>query len=67
MVKHNLFIHSQYNASKQSDLFHIEKGYAECILPSGKRSSVSFGIDKRLFKASGQAILISSQYVGEGF
>jgi hypothetical protein len=67
MVKHNLFIHSQYRVSQQSDLFHTENGYAECISPSGKRSSDVFGINKKLSKASGQAILISSQYVGEGF
>lgn len=67
IVKHIHFVHSEFHASQESDRFHIERGYAECVSRTGKRSSTSFGIDKRLHKASGQAIMISSQYVGEGF
>lgn len=67
IVKHVHFVHSQWNISKESDSFHIERGHAQHKNAKGKWYSSFFGIDKKLNKAAANGIMISAHYIGDGF
>lgn len=55
------FMQDDYYTSKESDQFHMSRGYG---YPSRGRG-FNFGTQKKIWKASGQAVQIDSYSVGK--
>lgn len=61
--KRHDFLHDNYNVSYQQESFSIRSGYAWDH--AGKRRGFSYGVDKKIWKASGRGINVDSQDIGK--